>query len=43
VWDVAPDARQAIREALEEKFAFLFEQLDAVDTVALVEDYIEAP
>jgi fructose/tagatose bisphosphate aldolase len=43
VWDIAPGARQAIREALEEKFAFLFEQLNAGDTVALVEAHIEAP
>jgi fructose/tagatose bisphosphate aldolase len=43
VWDIAPDARQAIREALEEKFAFLFEQLNAVDTVSLVEEHITAP
>jgi hypothetical protein len=43
VWDIAPEARQAIREALEEKFAFLFEQLNAVDTVDLIEAHIEAP
>jgi fructose/tagatose bisphosphate aldolase len=43
VWDIAPQARAAIREALEEKFAFLFEQLSAVDTVALVEKHVQAP
>jgi fructose/tagatose bisphosphate aldolase len=43
VWDVEPGAREEIREALEEKFAFLFEQLDAVDTVGLVEKHIDAP
>ena len=43
LWDIAPDARQAIRQSLEEKFAFLFEQLNAVDTVALIEEHIDAP
>jgi fructose/tagatose bisphosphate aldolase len=42
VWDIAPQAREAIREALEEKFAFLFEQLKAVDTVELVEAHVQA-
>ena len=43
VWDIDSGAREQIREALKEKFAFLFEQLDAVDTVDLVENYIDAP
>jgi fructose/tagatose bisphosphate aldolase len=43
VWDIGPGPRQAMREALEGKFAFLFEQLEAVDTVALVEEHIDAP
>ncbi|MGD2146910.1 MAG: class II fructose-bisphosphate aldolase [Anaerolineae bacterium] len=43
LWDIAPDARKAIRESLEAKFAFLFEQLNAVDTVALVAEHIDAP
>jgi fructose/tagatose bisphosphate aldolase len=43
IWDIAPRARAAIRQALEEKFAFLFEQLNAVDTVALVGRHIHAP
>jgi len=43
VWDIKSDAREQIREALKEKFAFLFEQLDAVDTVGLVEEHIDAP
>jgi fructose/tagatose bisphosphate aldolase len=43
VWDIAPGAREEIRQALEEKFAFLFEQLNAVDTVAMIAEHIEAP
>jgi fructose/tagatose bisphosphate aldolase len=43
VWDIESGAREQIREALKEKFAFLFEQLDAVDTVGLVEKHIDAP
>jgi fructose/tagatose bisphosphate aldolase len=43
LWDIAPDARQAIRQALEEKLGFLFEQLRAVDTVALIEEHVDAP
>lgn len=43
VWDIEPEARANIREALESKFAFLFEQLNAVDTVALVEAHIVPP
>jgi len=43
VWDIEPRARERIREALEEKFAFLFEQLNAVDTVSLIEEHIDAP
>ncbi|MGD9029598.1 MAG: class II fructose-bisphosphate aldolase [Anaerolineae bacterium] len=43
LWDIAPQARAAIRQALEEKFAFLFEKLNAVDTVAMVERHIQAP
>jgi fructose/tagatose bisphosphate aldolase len=42
VWDIDPGAREEIREALEEKFAFLFEQLNAVDTRGLVEEHIDA-
>lgn len=43
VWDIPEDARQAIRGALQEQFAFLFEQLSATDTVDLVEAHIDAP
>ncbi|MEA3377555.1 MAG: class II fructose-bisphosphate aldolase [Chloroflexota bacterium] len=43
VWDIEPGVREEIREALEEKFAFLFEQLDAVDTVRLVDAHVDAP
>jgi fructose/tagatose bisphosphate aldolase len=42
VWGIEPGAREEIREALEEKFAFLFEQLDAVDTRGLVDEHIDA-
>ncbi len=43
VWDIEPSAREQIREALREKFAFLFEQLNAVNTASLVEEHIDAP
>jgi len=43
VWDVAADVREDIRTALREKFAFLFEQLNAGNTRALVEEHIDAP
>jgi len=43
VWDISPDARTEIREALRDKFAFLFEQLDAVETQGLIEEHVEAP
>ncbi len=43
VWDIAPEIREGIRDALREKFAFLFEQLNAVDTQELVHQYIDAP
>jgi fructose/tagatose bisphosphate aldolase len=43
VWDIESGAREQIRDALKEKFAFLFEQLDAVDTLGLVEEHIDAP
>jgi len=42
-WDIPADAREEIREALREKFAFLFEQLNAVDTRDLVEEHIDTP
>ena len=43
IWDITANARQDIRAALEEKFAFLFEQLNAGDTRDLVEEHIDAP
>jgi len=43
VWDIPSDARARIREALQEQFSFLFEQLNAVNTVALLDEYIDAP
>lgn len=43
VWDIKASARTDIRRALEEKFGFLFEQLDAVDTLDLVNGHIEPP
>jgi fructose/tagatose bisphosphate aldolase len=43
VWDIPSDTREEIREALREKFAFLFEQLRAVDTEGLVQDHIDTP
>lgn len=43
VWDIPQDARAEIRDALQEKFAFLFEQLGVVETSDLVEKHIDAP
>lgn len=43
VWDIESTARAAIRDALEEKFAFLFEQLEAVETFDLVREHVELP
>jgi fructose/tagatose bisphosphate aldolase len=43
VWDIPDENREPIREALEEQFAFLFEQLSATDTVDLVAEHIDAP
>jgi len=43
VWDITADAREEIRAALQDKFAFLFEQLNAGGTRALVEEHIDAP
>jgi hypothetical protein len=43
VWDIPSDVREEIREALQEKFAFLFEQLGALDTRDLIQKHIEAP
>jgi fructose/tagatose bisphosphate aldolase len=43
VWDIVPATREKIRDALRDKFAFLFEQLNAVDTVELVENQIDVP
>jgi fructose/tagatose bisphosphate aldolase len=43
VWDIPADAREEMRAALQKKFAFLFEQLDAGDTRALVDEHVDAP
>lgn len=43
VWDIPTQSREEIRDALREKFAFLFEQLNAVDTEDLVHRHISAP
>jgi len=43
VWDIAPEARERIRGALREKFAFLFDQLNASETEELVGEHIDAP
>jgi fructose/tagatose bisphosphate aldolase len=42
-WDLPQDVREAIGEALQEQFAFLFEQLNVGDTAALVSEHIDAP
>ena len=43
VWDISAEAREEIRQALEEKFGFLFDQLDAGDTTDLVAQHVVAP
>ncbi len=43
VWDIPSENREAIRDALQEKFAFLFEQLNATETQGLIESHIDAP
>ncbi len=43
VWNIPSEIRQEIRDALREKFAFLFDQLNAVDTHELVQKHIDAP
>jgi len=43
VWDIPSENREEIRAALQEKFAFLFEQLNATETQGLIESYIDAP
>jgi fructose/tagatose bisphosphate aldolase len=43
VWDMPAEIREKMREALREKFAFLFEQLNVVDTRELIAEHIEAP
>lgn len=40
LWDLPGDTRDAIGEALEKEFAFLFEQLNVVDTANLVAHHI---
>ena len=39
IWDIAPDARQAIRDTLQQKFEFLFGTLALKGTRALAEKY----
>jgi len=43
VWDIRSDARGEIREALRDKFAFLFDQLNAGNTRDLVRDHVNVP
>ncbi len=43
VWDIPEENREEIREALGEKFGFLFDQLDAGDTTDLVAQHVDAP
>ncbi|MBV9547295.1 MAG: aldolase, partial [Chloroflexi bacterium] len=43
VWTLPESTRSAIRGQLEEKFAFLFEQLNAVDTRDLVAKHVANP
>ncbi len=43
IWNIPPEAREEIRKALRDKFAFLFEQLGAADTRDLIRRHIDAP
>ncbi len=43
VWTLPESTRKTLRSQLEEKFEFLFEQLGAVDTEALIAKYIKEP
>jgi hypothetical protein len=40
-WDIPADVRAEIIEQLQEKFAFLFEQLTVTDTAEMVEEHVE--
>ncbi len=42
VWNLPAGTREAIRDALEKKFAFLFEKLRVTDTKDLVARYVQA-
>jgi len=42
-WSLPEDVRGPIGKALEERFALLFEKLNVVDTMSLVESYITPP
>lgn len=43
IWDLPSEAREQIRDALREKFAFLFEQLSAVETYDMVLEQVSPP
>ncbi|MFQ5856359.1 MAG: class II fructose-bisphosphate aldolase [Anaerolineae bacterium] len=42
-WGISDDALREIGAALEEKFAFLFEQLNVTNTRTMVDQFVEAP
>ena len=43
IWDIPVQTRRQIRAALRAKFAFLFEQLGALETQELIDQHIQAP
>ena len=43
VWNLPETTRAAIREQLEEKLTFLYEQLGVIDSRALIERYVKNP
>jgi hypothetical protein len=40
LWNLSPDAREAIGAALEDRFAFLMRQLNVADTAAVVAEHV---
>src|SRR5204863_4431397 len=43
MWSIGDDARRAIGQSLEERFAFLMQQLNIKDTAAAVAKFVVAP
>jgi hypothetical protein len=43
LWDLGEDVRQAIGQSLEDRFAFLMQQLEITDTAPTVARFVTAP